>query len=815
MTIGEGDPSPQSERAWQLIAEAIAKTAAGEREAAYALYREAADVDPESGIPALARFLTLTGQGEALDELFAALEESATTPTLRARSLAIAGRLDDAIALLRQAQPAGTDGLAAQSTALLARLLERRGEGSEAARLLQDALLETENLSAEQLLATPYMPLATAHANTLDPEPMTRAVGRALEAIAPDRLVAVEVIDPWIRAVMARDDYFEIRGGILSAARQAGPGGALLGTRLLMFEEDPQGAQEFLQPLAAKHRGARFWPVIAAERAVLLRSLGRAEEAQMFTLQAARAEQGVARARLLLDGARDAMAARDAAKALEILSEFPIGDLPGDEQVFAILVTLQAHARLEDLDGFTEFYAVHAAELNPEELLLIHDGVLDKIVESPFALEIEKAVRAQFAESPEDTEPKLWLLAAEAARRAGLKPNELEARYQYTRLKPEDTAALFQLGQESYALVMELATLDREILEVLPEGEQEKVTAMAEKALTALVRVMPFAPEPQEWLMDVYKATDRPDMAAKVHELVTAQSDNSSILGNAAYVLATNGFPEEAMKLYEKALERDPDNGQIAMNRAANLTRLKRWDEAIAFHKDLLEHGWKGKQWHNHDQVLRLWKYSAHLGQEEEIRQYFRTVITKVPEHFRETLYGDLTSNFTQEGQPEEAEFYLRKFLPVTENPSIRVDAWTEVAKSYQKAGQWERADELLVEALTTMDDYQQGRIDLTMARARIWADEGRIEESVEQLRKLAEKEGKAAALAYLIAGEIAEQQLNDRERAERFYRAFLDTKTTDFQLRRRVEANLSRLMEQTGPFLPRQEATATGEAQP
>jgi tetratricopeptide (TPR) repeat protein len=141
----------------------------------------------------------------------------------------------------------------------------------------------------------------------------------------------------------------------------------------------------------------------------------------------------------------------------------------------------------------------------------------------------------------------------------------------------------------------------------------------------------PFDPEPMRALIRLRAAAGRPpqDIAA-VPALVAEDATNPFFLGHCGYVLATEGFPEIALTYHDRALAREPGDPFLAMNRAACLTRLGRWDEAAAIYRSLLVHGHAGRPYHVHELILRLWQIASRQGTEAACRDMF-TLLARDP----------------------------------------------------------------------------------------------------------------------------------------------------------------------------------------
>jgi len=194
----------------------------------------------------------------------------------------------------------------------------------------------------------------------------------------------------------------------------------------------------------------------------------------------------------------------------------------------------------------------------------------------------------------------------------------------------------------------------------------ERKAPEAEAQIIELIQNRPYDPEPMRRLMRFYRETGRGDPAS-VPALVSRSATNPQLIGQCGYVLATEGFPTQALVEYNRALALDPADPFLRMNRAACLTRLERWEEAQAIYRNLLEIGHQGRPYHVHELILRLWVIAEARSEEAACLTYFESLLIRPDQTRRPELARDLATVMRQLQRPSDAErFDLLKPSPAS-----------------------------------------------------------------------------------------------------------------------------------------------------
>ena len=187
----------------------------------------------------------------------------------------------------------------------------------------------------------------------------------------------------------------------------------------------------------------------------------------------------------------------------------------------------------------------------------------------------------------------------------------------------------------------------------------ERKAPEAETQAVQLIQNRPYDPEPMRRLMRFYKETGRGDPAS-VPALMSRSATNPQLIGQCGYVLATEGFPTQALVEYDRALALDPADPFLRMNRAACLTRLERWEEAQAVYRNLLEVGHRGRPYHVHELILRLWVIAEARSEEAACLAYFESLLSRPQQPGHPELARDLSTVMRQLERPADAERFDR-----------------------------------------------------------------------------------------------------------------------------------------------------------
>ncbi|RFC43257.1 MAG: Tetratricopeptide (TPR) repeat [Verrucomicrobia bacterium] len=212
--------------------------------------------------------------------------------------------------------------------------------------------------------------------------------------------------------------------------------------------------------------------------------------------------------------------------------------------------------------------------------------------------------------------------------------------------------SIWWLGQSDKVPESGRAT-DREAETRILAALDEREPGAAERAIQ-LIRMRPHDPEPMRHLIRFFRETGT-GHPGQLPELAAGEATNPEWLGQCGYVLATEGFPAEGLACYDRALAIDPEDPFILLNRAACLTRLGRAPEAVTCYRHVLESGHKGRPYHLHELILRLWVLAQEADDEPACLAYFQTLTRRRDVPWHPQIGPEIASVLLQFGLRQEA----------------------------------------------------------------------------------------------------------------------------------------------------------------
>lgn len=788
---------PVTDEVKELLSEAASATVKKDYEKAKSLYEQASKLSAAHGYPALARFLKLTASQDEIaafsDDI---LKRDDLAISLRARILNQLGDRNGAIGLLESAK----EDLSVAETITLSQLLRKNKEQSKGDQAVLDYALKTQNEMELTLLAEHFFS-RTGIPFSNDAEHLVQSLNTFTPHFKADAFELRQLIDGMILDWQTGSDYFSTRDQVLEEGKSAGYSSLYFCARMLVLEQRQEEAMDLI--LTSDLLSSDFTetnqlpPVMRQEFNELLKQLGLADNQQDNTQ-----EEIISDAKKLQE-VRRLIRAEEFDSAFELYDEINAEALRTRDQKreFARL-SIEEAAYQKDIQTLIDRYQQNTDLFDYESRLDLHDQLYEYLRDTAQHLEIEERIREMKANSALKTPPSLWLLAASAANMSKLKQNELEALYSYSLEAPNDIQVLQQIARESTQIAIELHNApDEELVQYnIPLDQRGFIYTLAEKTNQALIQAMPYSPEGMVQLMRLYRETDQEELAPTVPDLVGATADNPRIFENCGYVLATEGYPEKALEYYDRALELKPKDLGILTNRAAALTRLDRWDEAIAFYKDVIENGYDGKVWHIHDYIIRLWDYTQvdsmeeRSRREEAYREYFREVTSRdLP--WIDKLCSDLLSLNIYVGDLDEASYYGAKLFETSSDAELRARCWEKLAQAYAKQNDPDKATELLKQSIEDLKEDPGLQIPMMQNLAFHLLQQGNMDEAIKAFEDTATaypNDSTACDSLFYAAQTLLDA--GDNERAEKFLQQFIDSQSRSFGLRQKAEQRLQLL---------------------
>ncbi len=771
-----------------ILKQAIQETSNGELEAAAKTHEKLINVAPEVGYPRFARFLKLTNPAKLPDFSAALLADDSLPISLRARTLLTMDEADAATTLLEGAVNSQNGAEKTANTILLSTAYRKTNQPAKADQLIVQAL---RGLSPEdrRLLANHFF---TRLGNPLPTSPSLLMTALDLGYIEMNQTTVErrELLDSILFSQQEAGAYFELRKALTTSTQTLGPVSLHLLVRLYLLEGRMEDASQLLGAEGEKFVSSSYYTELAKERVALFESTFQLDLALILSREIAEREQKSVE-KPQQDFFLTFINSKQYEEALKIKPNLETAlQEPRDRALIMGLIELAAFQK--NVEQVVNLYAAIPKSVVREERARLHQNIFRQLVNTAEHLIVEQLIREQFRDNPDATEPALWLLAAAAAVESRLKPNEFEARYQYVRLAPNDTEELEALAFEAAAIALELSTATPEELEQfdVPQEEPKRFYELAEACLQTLIRSRPYAPEPMQQLIRLYRDTGNPEQAIMVPEMIAKGTQNLLILKNCGFVLSLEGYPELALEYYDKALQLDPANMDILTNRAAALTRLDRWDEAIEFYKSALEEGFQGKPWHNHEYILRLWAVAETLNQEAEMENYFKELAENSTIPWQDEILDNLAALFMKLNRPEDAAFYAHKILERELPPAQRLKIWEKLIAAFRSDSA--KVEEYYTTALSELQASTKEYSALMINYSRYLKDVGRNDEAVQQLMKLNQTHTTAEALDAVFYAALIQEESGNVDEAKILYQQYLNSFSVNFTLRKEAEKRTS-----------------------
>lgn len=791
LPLGTVQTVPEDEACRAKLAEAVKLAGQGKRAEAEAAYAAISAQWPEQGFAAEGRYLKLTGEKEAREAFVARLEAQRGKISNLALARGYAGLGEPAKALeVLMADPATASGTNIGQAVLAAGLLRDANRDAEREQLLLKALLacptpEGRSLLFEKLMAS-HPELVFAKADDL-----IAALQAGVPMNDPAAVRASNLMQEAALQYIGQEDYFKRRDEFLAKAKTAGGAAAWFATRLIVREERHADALEYIDPVEKRLRGKPDWALVAQEKAELLRTLKRFPESEAIQKTLAEGAVEPFASRLKFDLSRTALAEKKDEVALKYMNDVHPESLDEVSRQAFYMSYLLATARSGTLDALADAYAKYAPSVREDDLDFIHEQIFLAVSATERHTGLEDLIRKRFEADPK-TEPMLWILASQAAHQARKAPNELEALFQYTKLKPHDYAGMERLANAVAPIAGELIKAPKEALAV-PQVEIDKLALLADESLRILIQARPYAPENYKLLMELRKAQGKDPVEVPMEAVKDSQ--DPKLIENAGFVLATGGYPQESLKLYDRALELDPKFTKARLNRASALTRLSRWDEASEFYWKLLEEGEEGHKYHVHELVMRLFDISVETKKEAEFLTRYNALLERWDKPWKYESMGDAATLLSRREKLDDSEKLFRRLATTAPEPAIRQKAWRELTYALINANKPERGLTAIEDAEKAMADSEEAVLEFQQIHVDLLAQLEKRPEAIAMLRRMIDHFPKTeiTMLFPFRLAELAEEE-GDNVTAKKGYEEFLASPSRDFSRRIEAKARLEQL---------------------
>ncbi len=763
----------------QLLTKAYRQTAAGDFPAAEATYRQMVACCPDDGYPALARFLSRSGQTTAVETLLlhdpAFAAQSALT---KARSFVSAGKKAEAIALLKA--DAGSTGSLYARVLLLSNQLEAIGEKDAAVSELERALTSSNISDADR--RDLFMRLlhvgGPEHLAQMLPPLVDTVVTSTSIGYQETRALALD----GLTALSMGSGYADFHAR-LEQGSKASPSQAWLYSLSCLKKGDDATALEVLDSLGTATLTPR-------QKAICLEELAR-----LVALDTPRAislyEQVIPvsddpdRIRLYL--AQQHFRAKNLSKVVEMLKPMDFKKLhEGDRQTALnlYLTSLGAVGPMPDL--VSEFLRLSAD--------LPYEKVRD-ISPSPFIMfspDNLQALRTEVDKVTAETSgsENAFLLLMGLENQIGNEDGITRALETYAKGQPDDANAASELADALSAKAWKLVADNPETSP--PLAELEHAGNAASHALWNAVRLRPYAPEPYTKLIALYKLYNQPEKAKEVPRFLADRPNaTAEEVHLAAYIYATQGYPKLSIPLYERALKMQNEI-RYRLNYAAALGRVKRYDDAMKIYRDVITNGVNGHQYHVHQVHSSALEIARRQGQEKQYLAFLNSLLTNPDVPDRDEFLMEEGKVLASAGLYQEALKFFYRYKE--EFPENAITATDIIVSTYAAMKDFNTARRLLSEEIARTTKTEQLAF-LKNNYALTYRLEGQVDAAVAEWQKLAaELPTEQTATRALLNAARALAQSGRISQARQFYNQFVHLNTGDVTGEQIARDELARL---------------------
>lgn len=746
-----------------LLKEAITLTAERKFPEAEARYRQLAETDPLTGYPALARFLSRTGRTTAVVELLNSPEIQRLSPLYKARTAVAAQMTSEAISFMQAPAAAGEE---YQQAILLANQLQQIGAKEQAADVLSQAVGQANHTPVERKdLFQKLMRLKTQ-------KKLQAALPLVLDALVSTRALTYpqlrEMTNDAMMILSQHDDYAEFQRE-LEQNRNASPARGWLYALAAIKRGEPEKAREQLETLTSASLSPAERLVIDEE---LARTVGDDPERQVRIYEDL-LPHAIDHHRIRVTLSQMLYRQRRYEKIAQLLKDVDPTQLD-DSQLQVYKNVKLAISSINRPENTIAEFEREVKGLGYERLREVAQAPLVNL--QPKDLQTLRQTLLSRLESP--TAPaELYVLLMAVEHKLGNEEGVTQALQRYVERNPQNLEAASELADALAQRAYVIATSDPT---TSPSAEvlQEAANSAAE-GLWHLIEMRPYVPEPYEKLIAIYKLYGQPEKARQVTSYLTdSTTATAEEIHLAAYIMATNGMPEDAIPVYERALKLRPDRTLFRLNYAGALSRVGRLKEADAIYRDVIENGVNGRQYHAHEVYANGILLARNNGYLEEFLAFLRGLIPKsdMPQH--DYFLIEVSKVLTALNLEREALHYLEAVQ--VQYPEKAWEAREHKVTAYVSLKDFEKAEKVLMEAEQESTDT----VGLVLARnnrAVVRAESGKLDEAVELWKALAEEfpRDRTAARGLLIASQRLVEAGRFRQ-ANELLRRYLSLDTGD-----------------------------------
>jgi tetratricopeptide (TPR) repeat protein len=295
-------------------------------------------------------------------------------------------------------------------------------------------------------------------------------------------------------------------------------------------------------------------------------------------------------------------------------------------------------------------------------------------------------------------------------------------------------------------------------------------------------------------MIDLYKARKVDNVPEIILAINARRSVDARVIGVAAYALASRGYPEAALPIYDRALEFDPWDYAVRMNRASCLTRLGRWKDAIAVYTETVEQGYRGRSYHIHEMLGRLYDCYDQIKDVEGFIKWANESQATVNTKWRDEMQIDSANLLANKGRLDDAAQFYRRLMADPEDPTRARQAYDNYGGALFHKERFAEALAVYTEGLAKFPDGEEA-LTMLLARAethaRLKDNAGAIVDLVDAAKRWPDSQ---RAMGGVFRAATLAQAAGSTDQEKALLAQFLASPSTDFVLRQQAQERLAEL---------------------
>ncbi|MCX7019455.1 MAG: tetratricopeptide repeat protein [Candidatus Sumerlaeota bacterium] len=544
--------------------------------------------------------------------------------------------------------------------------------------------------------------------------------------------------------------------------------------------------------------GETVSPVMAYERATALAAAGRHDEAIPILRALAAAQPDEAPVRLTL--AEELLVTGNPAEAAQALSVLQPARLATAEHKHFCELNILAVTVIGDPRQIVDKWSDLAEGASFDDIQAINDILRKSLQNEKLRREMAAEIGRQLASPGAGSSPLLLL----RARLCALDNNhygELDAYEEYLRKNEQNIEMMrfvAELAVQYAAMPINIAPAQgKDGPPATLTGTSAPGVQLAISLYKRIIELQPRVVDNYSALMRVYQMHGDAEAAKKAAMgLAESATTSAETQAMAAIALDDCGFTTDALALYHKSLDLNPNNYDLWLRCAAALSAVRNFSEAESIYRELLENGLYGAPYKQPQILAGLFDAAVKSGRAPALFAYLVSRRER-PMPGGAAFFLSAAKLLAQAGARDGADALLLDFLHNNPDHPNAPDCLLLRADLLRDAGDFMKAIAVYGEVKTKYAG-QPAEIAAERGIGAAWRRAGDGRKAIEAWRELARRyPGNDQAKAALCdAAQAASNDLKDPKLAGELLREYLASGTQDFTAAEKARENLRRLEE-------------------